>query len=156
MYDEVQCGGDLLADRAQGQVIASHQYHRLETREPVARRVGVHGRQRPVMAGVEGLQHVERLGAAHLPHDYAIRTHAQRVAHELADRHLALALDVARPALQAQNVSLSEAKLGGVLDRHDSLGIGNRRRQGVEQGRLAGAGTAGYEDVQARLDAAAQ
>ena len=49
-------------------------------------RVGVHGRQRAVVAGVHRLQHVERLGAADLADDDPVGPHAQRVAHQVADR----------------------------------------------------------------------
>jgi len=39
------------------------------------------------VAGVHRLQHVERLGAAHLAHDDPVRAHPQRVAHQVALRH---------------------------------------------------------------------
>ena len=41
--------------------------------------------ERALVAGVHGLEHVERLGAADLAHDDAVGPHAQRVADELAD-----------------------------------------------------------------------
>ena len=51
--------------------------------------VGVAGRQRALVAGVHGLQHVEGLAAADLADDDAVGSHAQRVADELPDPHLA-------------------------------------------------------------------
>ena len=89
--------------------------------ERVARRVRVHRAERAVVARVHRLEHVERLGAADLADDDAVRPHAQRVADELADRDLALALDVLRPRLEPQHVALVEPELGGVLDRDDPL-----------------------------------
>ena len=113
-------------------------------------RVGVRGRERAVVAGVHRLQHVERLAAAALADDDAVGPHAQRVAHEVADRVLALALHVRRARLERDDVRLLELQLGGVLDGDDALVVGDRRRQDVEQRRLARAGAAGDEDVAPR------
>ena len=74
--------------------------------ERVARRVGVDGRQRAVVTGVHGLQHVERFGAAHLADDDAVGPHAQAVAHQVALRDPALALDVRRARLEPHDVRL--------------------------------------------------
>ena len=70
-------------------------------RERVARRVRVDRRQRALVTGVHRLEHVERLGAANLADDDPVGAHAQRVADELADPDLALALDVRRAATRA-------------------------------------------------------
>ena len=53
---------------------------------------------RALVAGVHGLEHVERLAAADLADDDPVGSHAQRVAHQVADGDLALALDVGRTA----------------------------------------------------------
>ena len=90
--------------------------------ERVARRVGVQRRQRAVVAGVHRLEHVERLAAADLADDDAVGPHAQRVAHQVAGRDLALALDVGRPALEPDDVPLLQPQLGRVLDGDDALG----------------------------------
>ena len=45
---------------------------------------------------------------------------------ELADRDLALTLDVLRPRLEPQHVRLIEPQLSRVLDRHDPLRFGDR------------------------------
>ena len=111
-------------------------------------------RQRAVVARVHRLEHVERLGAADLADDDAVGPHAQRVADQLADRDLTLALDVLRARLQPQHVALVQLQLGGVLDGDDAVVVGDRRRQRVQERRLAGAGTARDEDVQLGLDAA--
>ena len=118
---------DLLADRADRQVVAGHQHHRLDPGERVARRVRVHRGERAVVARVHRLEHVERLGAADLADDDPVGPHAQRVADELADRDLALALDVLRARLEPQHVPLVELELGRVLDRDDPVRVRDRR-----------------------------
>ena len=124
--DQVERRGDLLADRAQRQLDAAHEHEHLEAVEGVARRVRVDRGQRALVAGVHGLEHVERLGAADLAHDDAVGAHAQRVADELADADLALALDVRRARLERDDVALLELELGRVLDRHDALVAGTK------------------------------
>ena len=94
--------------------------------------------------------------AADLADDDAVGAHAQRVAHEVADRDLALALDVRRPGLERDDVRLLEPQLGVVLDGDDPLAGRHRRRQRVEQRRLAGARAAGDDDVELALDDRAQ
>jgi hypothetical protein len=125
VHDELDAGGDLLADGPHRQVDAGHQHHGLEPGEGVARRVRVHGRDGPVVAGVHRLEHVERLAAADLTDDDAVGPHAQRVADEVADRDLAPALDVRRAVLEADDVGLLELELGRVLDRDDALVAGD-------------------------------
>ena len=105
------------------------------------------------MAGVHGLEHVERLGAANLADDDAVGAHAQGVADELANLDLAAAFDVRRPRLERHDMVLLQLKLGGVLDRDDALVAGNERAHRVERRRLTGAGTAGDQDVQLALHA---
>ena len=142
VHDQVDRAGDLLADGADRQVDAGHQHHRLDAGEHVARGVGVHGADRAVVAGVHGLEHVERGGVADLADDDAVGPHAQRVADQVADRDLALALDVRRAGLEAQHVLLVQLELGGVLDRDDALVLGDERGEHVERRGLAGAGAA--------------
>ena len=78
------------------------------------------------MAGVERLEHVERLAAADLADDDAVGPHAQRGAHEIAHRDRACALGVGRPRFEPHDVRLREAELGGLLDRDDALVGGDR------------------------------
>ena len=75
--DEVDGAGDLLADGPHGQVDAGHEHHRLEAGEAVARGVGVHGRDGAVVAGVHGLEHVERGAVTDLTDDDAVGAHTQ-------------------------------------------------------------------------------
>ena len=73
------------------------------------------------MAGVHGLHHVERLGAAALAHDDAVGPHAQRVDHQVALRDGAGAFDVHRPRFQPHDVRLLHLQLGRILDGDDAL-----------------------------------
>ena len=148
LHDQVEGARDLLADGAQRQVDAAGQHQRLDTGQGVTRVVGVDGGQRAVVAGVHGLQHVHGLGSTTLADDDAVGPHTQGVADEVADRDLALALDVGRARLQRDHVVLLELELGRVLDGDDALVGGDGRRQHVQRRRLTGAGTAGDEDVQ--------
>ena len=118
--------------------------------------VGVDGRQAAVVAGVHGLQHVERLFAADLADDDAVGPHTQGVDHEIALADRALAFDVRRPRLEAHHVALPQQQLGGVLDRDDALGVGDEAGQHVQQRRLAGAGAARDDDVEAAGDGGLQ
>ena len=113
--------------------------------------VGVDGGHRAFVAGVHRLEHVQRLGAAALADDDAVRPHAQAVLHQVALRDLALAFDVRRARLQAHDVRLLELQLGRVLDRDDALVGRDVARQAVQQRRLARAGAAADQDVAPRL-----
>ena len=81
----------------QRQLEAGHHDHGFQPGEGVARRVGVQRGHRAFVAGVHGLEHVERLGAAALADDDPLGPHTQGVAHQVGGRDRALAFDV-RPA----------------------------------------------------------
>ena len=105
------------------------------------------------MAGVQRLQHIQRLAAAHLAHDQAIGAHPDGVPHQVAQRHRRIAES---DALQPADVVLLQLQLGRLLDGDDALVPGDAGRQGVEQGRLAAARAAGDQQVRANLDAGPQ
>ena len=152
--DQVDRRRDLLADGPHRQVDAGHEHHGLEPGERVARRVGVQRRQRAVVARVHRLQHVERLGAADLADDDAVGPHAQRVADEVADRDLRPCPRCSAAGSRAGRRGAGvEPQLGGVLDRDDALVLGDEPETHVEQRRLAGAGAAADEDVEAAAHA---
>src|SRR4029079_14048319 len=138
---------------ADGQVHAGHQGQGLDAGERVPGRVRVDGGDRAVVTRVHGLQHVQRLTATDLTDDDAVGTHTQRVAHEVADLDLALALDVGRARFHPEHVLLVELELLGVLDGHDALVGGDEARQHVQHRRLTGAGTAAHHDVETTLHA---
>src|SRR5437870_4351475 len=108
LNDDVDRAGNLLPHRLFGQVEIRHRNHRLQTTEGIAWTIGVQGRQRAVMTGVHGLQHVDRLWTPDLADDDAIRPHAQRVDQELALRHLPLTLDVGAACLEAYHMRLPQ------------------------------------------------
>ena len=64
------------------------------------------------MSGVHRLQHVEGLGAAALTDDDSVGSHAQRVAHEIANRHLAHTFGVRRAGFEVDDVGLLQTQLG--------------------------------------------
>ncbi len=99
------------------------------------------------MTRVEGDEQVHRLAAADLADHDPIGAHPQGVADEVADRHLAGALDAGGPALEPDHVRLGEPELGGVLDRDHPLAGLDEGRQRVEHGRLARAGAAADDQV---------
>ena len=103
------------------------------------------------MAGVHGLQQVERLGSADFADDDAFRPHTQAVAHQIAHGDLAFAFEVGRPRFQAHHVRLLQLQFGGVFAGDDALVVVDELGQTVEQRGLAGTGAAGHQ----RVDAAA-
>ena len=101
------------------------------------------------MAGVHGLQQVERLGSADFADDDAFRAHTQAVADQFAHRDLAFAFDVGRPGFQPHHVGLLQLQFGGVLAGDDALVVFDELGQAVQQRGLAGTGTAGDQHVAA-------
>ena len=73
LHDHVDRSAQHLANGAGRQRITAHGDHRLDAGERLARAVGVQRAHRAVMAGIHGLQQIERLGAAHLADDDALR-----------------------------------------------------------------------------------
>src|SRR5215211_3504 len=94
LNDQVHCIGDLLAHGAHRHFEAAHHDHGFEPGDGVARCVGVASGERPIVARVHGLEHVECFGAAALADDDSIRPHTQTVAHEVGGLNLTLAFDV--------------------------------------------------------------
>ncbi len=94
------------------------------------------------MAGVHGLQQVERFGSANLADDDAFRAHTKAVADQFAHRDLALALDIGRPGFEPHHVRLLQLKFGGVFAGDDTLVVVDVVRETIEQRGLAGAGAA--------------
>ena len=106
------------------------------------------------VAGVHGLEHVERFGAPRLADDDAVRPHAKRVDHQLALRYGALPFDGRFAGLEPHDVPLLEHQLRNVLDGDDSLCFGNEARESIKQCGLACTAAAGDHHVQPRPDAA--
>ncbi len=122
-----------------GKIQIRHHGHSFQTRNRIARAVGVHRRQRAVMTGIHGLQHIQSFLAANLADDNAVGAHPQRVDQELPLHHRALALNVRGPALQTDHVALLHLQFGRVFDGHNSFFVGDVSRQHVQEGRFSGA-----------------
>ena len=101
------------------------------------------------MAGVHRLQQVEDLRSAHFADDDALGPHTQAVLDEVAHGDLALAFEVGRARFEAHDMRLLQLQFGRVLAGDDALVAVDIVGQAVEQRRLAGAGTAGDDDVAA-------
>ena len=110
-------------------------------------------RQRTVVAGVHGLQHVERLARTTLTDDDAVGPHTQGVLHQVTDGDLTAALDVRWARFHRQHVILVELEFLGVLDGDDAFLRRDERRQHVEHRRLARTGATGDDHVQLAHDA---
>ena len=145
--DDVDRGADHLADGARRQRKAAHRDHRFAARQRFARIVGVQRSHRAVMAGVHGLQQVERFGSADFADDDAFGAHTQAVADQFAHRDLAFALDVGRPGFQPHHMRLLQLKFGGVFAGDDALVVVDVLGQAVQQRGLAGAGAAGDQHI---------
>ena len=147
LNDQVDGAGDLPADRLLRELATGHHDHVFETHDGIAGAVGVDRTERAVVAGIHRLEHVEALGTADLAQDDAVRSHAQRIPHQVALIDLAGPLGAHRARLQPDHVRLLQLQLRGILDRDDPVGRIDLLGQGVEQGRLAGAGPARDDDV---------
>ena len=77
--------------------------------------------QRAFVAGVHGLQHVERFRTAALADDDPVGPHTQGVAHQVGGRDRALAFDVRRAGFEPHDVVLLQLQFGRVFDRDDAV-----------------------------------
>ena len=116
--------------------------------ERVGRAVGVDGRHRAVVTGVERLQHVERFATAHLADHDAVGAHAQRGTHERRARRR-------RPHLRRSAGRASSRTTCGCASRSSAVSSmvtmrsrgRDRAGERVQQGGLARARAAGDEHV---------
>ncbi len=74
-----------------------------------------------LVPGVERSQQVDDLGAPALPDDQAIGTHAQGLPDQVAQGHLARALDVGCTSGERDDVRMVGHELGQVLDEHEAF-----------------------------------
>ena len=72
----------------------------------------MNSRERAVVSGIHGLQHVEGFAAAHLAQYDPIRAHTKRVDDQVALTNGAFALDVGGTTLHTGNVLLLELQFG--------------------------------------------
>jgi hypothetical protein len=147
---EIEAPTELLANRLVGQPHSRHQRERLDPTQRILGRVGVDGRERSLVTGVQGHEEIERFAAAHLADHDPVRPHAKGASQEVANSHQPAALDVRGAALEADDVGLSQAQLGGVLDRDHPLRLFDEGGECVEERRLARAGPAADQDAASR------
>jgi len=112
----------------------------LQSLDRISRRVGMDGGQRAVVAGVHGLQHVQRFLAADLAHDDPVRPHTEAVDQQLALPNSAISFEVGRARFQTDDVRLLQLQFGSVFDGHDALLAVDEGRKRIEQRGLTGAG----------------
>jgi hypothetical protein len=112
---------------------------------------GVDGADPAGMAGAPGFEELERFGAAHFANRDSVGPQAQRRAHEIGEGGDAIL------GAQRDEIGRRALQFAGVLDQHHTIGgLGDLGEQGIRQGRLAGAGAAGDQDVAALLDGQAK
>ena len=100
------------------------------------------------MAGVHGLQHIQRLAATDLTHDDALRAHTQRRFDQVPNGDLSCTRGIGVASLQTDQIlDALDLQLRRVLDGDDTLILGDVVRQRIQEGGLAGAGTSADEDV---------
>ncbi len=116
LNNQVDRADELLADRARGQSHIAHLHHVLDPGHRVSGGVGMDGGHAAVMAGVHGLEHVERFRATHLANDDAVGTHAESVVNQIALGYLAAGpLKALRAGFHAHHVRLLQLQFRRVL-----------------------------------------
>src|SRR5205823_8591636 len=149
VHDDFDAATDLLADGLEWQIDTAHERHRLDPHERVRRTVRVRGGQRATVPGVHRLKHVERLAAAHLTDDDPIRAHPKGCTEERAHVDRPRTFDARSSRFERDDVWLRKPKLGGVLDRHDTFAVADRKSERVQRRGLATRGAAGNENASA-------
>ena len=111
-------------------VEASERCQRLEPGRHLGGIVGVDGSRAAVMTGVERGQQVDHLRAAHLADDDPVRSHPQRLPHQVANGNLAYPFDIRAPCDQLHEMRMSRFQLGGVLHADDAFVGANLTKRG--------------------------
>ena len=134
--DEIDAARDIVAYNWDGEIEACHRDHHFHTGQGVAGIIRVNGRERAFVAGIHGLEHVQRLGATDFTDDDSIGSHPEAVANQFALAILAMAFGVGRPGFHAHNVRMIQDEFGGILHRDDSFITGNGFGKCIEQRRF--------------------
>ena len=106
----------------------------------------MNGGHRAFVTGVHRLKHVERLFAAYLANNDAVRTHTQAVDEQLPLADGSVAFDIGRPGFKAHDVLLRKLQFSCIFDRDNAFVLGNVLRQDIEKCGLAGARAAGDDE----------
>ena len=149
--DELDAGGDVLANDGDGEFETGHGDHHFESRQGVTRVVGVDGGQRTFVTRIHGLQHIEGFGTANFADQDAVGTHAKTVANQIALRDLAAPFRVGHARFQRDDVRMLQDEFGRIFDGYEAFVGGDGARQGVEHRRLSGTGTARDQEADPSL-----
>src|SRR3954471_7569804 len=155
--DHVDGQCDRFADASMRQTDIRGQHAMREPRQGLVGGVRVDRAEASEVAGVEGLQEVEGLGAADLADDDPSGQVHKGCAEQVSDadrrqRRLVPQRHLSSPRLQSEQIGFVEMDLCGLLYHHDPIAIRDPSRQGVQQRRLSRSGAAGNEDVPLRGD----
>src|SRR5579859_4118686 len=109
--DQLYGTADLLTNDANGQIHAGHQCQRFQAGNRIARGIRVYRRQRPIVAGVHGLEHIQRLATTTLSDHDTIRAHPQAALNKIADHQsarFAVAVWGRRGGFQPDDMALNQ------------------------------------------------
>ena len=90
-------------------------------------------RQRPIVTGVHGLEHIQALRATYLAQDDPVRPHTEGILHQLTLCDFPFSLDIGRPCLQPHHMFLAQLKFRGVFDRHNPFVIRDKSGHHIQQ-----------------------
>ena len=76
------------------------------------------------MASVHGLQHVQGLAAAALPHHNSIGAHTQRISNKVTNGDLALAFLICLSGFKRNNVLTLKVQLRCIFNAYNAFGFG--------------------------------
>ena len=152
VHDKVNRQSDGFSDAPVRQTHVRGQHTVRQTREGLLRGVRVDRAEAAEMPGVQRLQQVERFRATDLANQDAIGSMPQRRTKQVGNRdgrqrRLLAERRLRTPCFEPKHVRFVQVNLSGLLDQNNAIAIGNVRGQRIEQRGLAGAGTAGDQDV---------
>ena len=146
VQQHLHCRGELTVQREA--VEAAESCEGLEPGGHFGGIVRVDGSRAAVVTGVEGGQQVDHLRAPHLADDDPVRSHPQRLPHQVADGNLAHPFDIRAARDQLHQVRMSRFQLGGVLHADDAFLRRHLTEDGRQERGLARAGAAGDKERQ--------
>ena len=117
---------DLLSYGRRWQFEPGHHYHIFESREGVARIIGVTCCHRSVVTGIHRLQHIESFRAAALSYDDAVRAHSQGIDYEVAYSNSPLSFDVGGSGFQPAEIFVAEFEFSGVFHGYYPFFFGDK------------------------------
>ena len=147
MDDKVEGRGDLGPERDERDSLTAQQGQCLQSVKSIERPVRMDRGETTTMAGVEGLDQIESLIAAYLPHHKPVGPHPKRVANEVADRELTYTLRGGWSSLQPHHVGVRESQLRSILHRDDPSARLYEARHRIEECGLARTSASAHHDV---------